>query len=87
MWHCGAVVNELLARADKPGSTPVDALYCFFVPLLRTEVDLRDNILNYLNICVYIRIYVCVNKSVQLLQCSDIAYLAHNSAKTFSAEI
>ena len=32
MWHCGAVVKELLARADKPGSTPVDALYCFFVP-------------------------------------------------------
>ena len=32
MCHCGAVVKELLARADKPGSTPVDAVYCFFVP-------------------------------------------------------
>ena len=24
--HCGAVVKELLARADKPGSTPGDAV-------------------------------------------------------------
>ena len=30
--HCGAVVKELLARADKPGSTPGDAVCCFFVP-------------------------------------------------------
>ena len=30
--HCGAVVKELLARADKPGSTPGDAVFCFFVP-------------------------------------------------------
>ena len=32
--HCGAVVKELLAPADKPGSTPGDAasvsLYSFF---------------------------------------------------------
>ena len=32
--HCGAVVKELLARADKPGLTPGDAVFCFFVPLL-----------------------------------------------------
>ena len=33
MCHCGAVVKEfLLARADKPGSTPGDAFFCFFVP-------------------------------------------------------
>ena len=32
MCHCGAVVKELLARADKPGSTPGDAVFCFFVP-------------------------------------------------------
>ena len=32
MCHCGAVVKELLARADKPGSTPRDAVFCFFVP-------------------------------------------------------
>ena len=31
MCHCGAVVKELLARADKPGSTPGDAVLCFFV--------------------------------------------------------
>ena len=30
--HCGAVVKELLARADKPGSTPGDAVFFFFVP-------------------------------------------------------
>ena len=34
MCHCGAVVKELLARADKPGSTPGDAGFCFFVPFL-----------------------------------------------------
>ena len=27
--HCGAVVKELLARADKPGSTSGDAVFCF----------------------------------------------------------
>ena len=32
MCHCGAVVKELLARADKPGSTPGDDVFCFFVP-------------------------------------------------------
>ena len=31
---CGAVVKELLARVDKPGSTPDDAVFCFFVPFL-----------------------------------------------------
>ena len=30
--HCGAVVKEFLARADKPGSTPGDAAFCFLVP-------------------------------------------------------
>ena len=30
MCHCGAVVKELLARADKPGSTPGDVIFCFF---------------------------------------------------------
>ena len=33
MCHCGAMVKEFLARADKPGSTPADALSCFFVLL------------------------------------------------------
>ena len=32
MCHCGAVVKEFLARADKPGSTPGDAAFCFFLP-------------------------------------------------------
>ena len=32
MCHCGAVVKEFLTRADKPGSTPGDAAFCFFVP-------------------------------------------------------
>ena len=26
--HCGVVVKELLARADKPGSTHGDAVFC-----------------------------------------------------------
>ena len=30
--HCGAVVKEFLERADKPGWTPGDAAFCFFVP-------------------------------------------------------
>ena len=30
--HCGAVVKELLERADKLGSTPGNAVFCFFVP-------------------------------------------------------
>ena len=29
---CGAVVKELLARADLPGSTPGGIVFCFFVP-------------------------------------------------------
>ena len=29
MCHCGAVAKELLALADKPGSTPGDAVFCF----------------------------------------------------------
>ena len=32
MCHRGAVVNELLKRADKPGSTPGNSVFCFFVP-------------------------------------------------------
>ena len=32
MCVTGAVVKELLAPADKPGSTPGDAVFCFFVP-------------------------------------------------------
>ena len=28
----GAVVKALIARAYKPGSTPGDAVFCFFVP-------------------------------------------------------
>ena len=31
MCHCGAVVTELLARADKSGSTPGDTVFCFLV--------------------------------------------------------
>ena len=30
--HCGVVVRELLARVDKPGSTPGDAVFSFFIP-------------------------------------------------------
>ena len=29
--YCGAVIKELLARADKQGSTPGDAVFCFFL--------------------------------------------------------
>ena len=31
MCHYGAVVKEFLACADKPGSTPSDAAFSFFV--------------------------------------------------------
>ena len=30
--HCGAVVKEFLERAEKPGSTPGDAVFCFSAP-------------------------------------------------------
>ena len=30
--RCGAVVKEMFARADKPRSSPVNAVFCFFVP-------------------------------------------------------
>ena len=45
--------------------------------MLRSRVDLRDNVLNYLNIGAYVRIDVCVSSYVQLVQCSDITYLAY----------
>ena len=32
MCRCGAVVKEILARADKARSSPVNAVFCFFVP-------------------------------------------------------
>ena len=32
MCHCGAVVKELLEHAEKPGSTPGIAVFCFCVP-------------------------------------------------------
>ena len=32
MCYCGAVIKELLERADKRGSNPGDAVFCFFVP-------------------------------------------------------
>ena len=32
MCHCSAAVKEVLAPADKPGSTPGNAVFCFFVP-------------------------------------------------------
>ena len=31
VFQCGAVVKELLAPADEPGSTPGDRIFCFFV--------------------------------------------------------
>ena len=42
--HCGAVVKELLARADKPGATPSDAVFCFFVPFFSCLVSFVDTI-------------------------------------------
>ena len=37
--HCGAVVKEMLARADKPGATPSDAVFIFFVPFFSCLVS------------------------------------------------
>ena len=34
MCHCGVVLKELLARGEKSGSTPGDAVFRFFVPFL-----------------------------------------------------
>ena len=31
VWHCGAVVKDLLARPDEPSSTPGDTDFCYFV--------------------------------------------------------
>ena len=31
VWHCGAVVKEVLAPSDEPGSTLGGAIFCFFV--------------------------------------------------------
>ena len=42
--HCGAVVKELLAPADKPGSTPGDAVFCFFVLFLLCLVSFLNTI-------------------------------------------
>ena len=39
MCHCGAVVKELLAHADKPGSIPGNAVFCFFVPVFFSLVS------------------------------------------------
>ena len=30
VWHCGAVVKEVLAPSDELGSTLGDAIFCFF---------------------------------------------------------
>ena len=35
--HYGVVVKELLARVDKPGSTPGDAVFCFFIPFFFSD--------------------------------------------------
>ena len=42
MCHCGAVDKDSLSRADKPGSTPGDAVSCFFVPVVVVVVVLFD---------------------------------------------
>ena len=34
-----AVVKEMLARADNPGSTPGEAVFCFFVPFFSCLVS------------------------------------------------
>ena len=44
MCHCGAVVKELLERADKPGSTPDDVIFCFFVPFFLCLVSFFNTI-------------------------------------------
>ena len=36
MCHCGAVVKEMIARADQPGSAPGDAVFGFLVPFFNT---------------------------------------------------
>ena len=44
MCHYGAVVKELLTRTDKPGSTPGDAVFCFFVPVFFSLVSFFNTI-------------------------------------------
>ena len=42
--HCGAVVKELFERADKPGSTLGDSVFCFFVPFFLCLVSFFNTI-------------------------------------------
>ena len=42
--HCGAVVKELFERADKPGSTLGDCVFCFFVPFFLCLVSFFNTI-------------------------------------------
>ena len=53
MGYCGAVVKEFLARADKPGSTPGDAAFCFFVPFFSCLVYFFDTIFPF-GLCFFI---------------------------------
>ena len=53
MCHCGKVVKELLERANKlkPGSTPGDAVFCFFAPFF------LFCLVSFLTACTRINIY------------------------------
>ena len=42
--HCSAVDKELLERADKPGSTTGDAVFCFFVSFFFCLVSFLNTI-------------------------------------------
>ena len=44
MCHCGAVVMGFLARADKPGSTLGDGVFCFYVPFFPCFVSFFNTI-------------------------------------------
>ena len=41
--HCGAVIKEFLEGADKPGSTPGDAVFCCFIPFFFPVLSLFFN--------------------------------------------
>ena len=54
MCYCGAGVKEFLARADKPGSTPGDAAFCFFVPFFFSLFGIFFNTIFPFGLCFFI---------------------------------
>ena len=57
--HCGVVVKELLARVDKPGSTPGDAVFSFFIPFFFWLADLFKHYFSFWPFFLYSYCWPC----------------------------